>query len=125
MRFRCGLTVLILSIGVNNALGEDEPKDLIVGKWQPTTEKGKDYVFEFTRDGALKVSDKSGNKELTFTGKYKFLKRDQIQIVLDITDPDTLQTTTKTQRVTIVRISRDDLTTSDEMRREESFKRLK
>jgi len=71
------------------------------------------------------VSDKSGNKELTFTGKYKFLKRDQIQIVLDITDPDTLQTTTKTQRVTIVRISRDELTTSDEMRREESFKRLK
>ncbi len=126
MRMRHGVAaILVLSAGLVSARAADMPKDLIVGKWQPVAEKGKDYQFEFNRDGTLKVSDKSGNKELTYEGKYKFLKDNLVEITLLITDPDAKQTVTKTQKVTIVRISKEEMITSDEMNREESFKRLK
>ena len=117
--------ILILSAGLFSAWAADMPKDLIVGKWQPVAEKGKNYQFEFSRDGTIKVSDKSGNKELTYEGKYKFLKDNLMEITLLVTDPDAKQTVKKTQKVTIVKISQEEMTTLDEQHREESFKRLK
>ena len=92
---------------------------MIVGKWQPTNEKAQEYVLEFTRDGAFKVADKQGNKELTFQGKYKFVDDNTIETVVDYSGQ------TKTVKIKIVKISRDEMTTIDDSKREETFKRLK
>ncbi|MFL5343066.1 MAG: hypothetical protein ACJ8F7_23280 [Gemmataceae bacterium] len=117
MRTMLGLAVaVVLAVP---AIAGDKPRELIVGKWAPTNDKTKEYVFEFTRDGVLKVGHILGDKELAFEGKYKFIDENTFETAVDYTGA------VKKERIKIVKISVDEMTTSDELKREETFRRLK
>ncbi len=67
----------------------------------------------------MKVSIKANDKDLTLGGKYKSLDDDAMEIVMEFMGEK------KTEKVKIVKIPKDEMTTPDEMKKEESFIRLK
>jgi uncharacterized protein (TIGR03066 family) len=100
---------------------EDKPKDLIVGKWEPTNApKGLKFVIEFSKDGKVAITGKAGEKEIKANGTYKF------------TDDNTMQTEItfdgkkEAKKVKIIKVTKDELVTRDEGDKEdEKFKRIK
>jgi uncharacterized protein (TIGR03066 family) len=118
------LVVLLASTAFLHA--EEKAKDLIVGKWQPTKPpEGVQVVFEFTKDGKFKMDGKAkleGKKEqdVKREGTYKFLDDDTIELAIEQVGKS------ETTKVKIVKISKDELITRDDGKKEEnSFKRVK
>ena len=117
------LASLVVLLAGSAALlhAEDKPKDLIVGKWEPSkTPEGLKLVIEFTKDGKINIMGKAGDKEFKANGTYKF------------TDDNTMQTEIAfegkkdTKKVKIIKVSKDELVTKDEGDKdEEKFKRVK
>ena len=87
-------------------------KDKIIGKWKSVDEKDKGTV-EFTRDGKMIMS--AGGLEMK--GDYKFTKDDEIEVSVDIMGQKS------TQKMT-VSITGDELTTTDEKKKTDKFKKV-
>jgi uncharacterized protein (TIGR03066 family) len=96
---------------------EGKPQDLIIGKWTPTKEKDE-LTLEFTKDGKVNIKGKQGGKDLEINGTYKFDGDDKINVELNFggqTKKDTLK----------VKVTKDELTTTDSMDKTDTFKRAK
>ncbi len=119
----CGLFVLGLclssAVAAPDDKKEEKAKDLIVGQWIPTQEKDKDKaVLEFTKDGKviLKVTD--GGKTVELAGTYKFLGEDKIEVELALGND-------KKKETLKVKVTKDELTTTDSKDKVDTFKRGK
>jgi uncharacterized protein (TIGR03066 family) len=118
------LVILLASSAFLHA--EDKAKDLIVGKWQPTKPpEGFQVVIEFTKDGKFKMDGKvklEGKKEqdIKREGTFKFLDDDTMELTVEQAGKG------ETTKVKIIKISKDELITRDDGKKEDnSFKRVK
>jgi uncharacterized protein (TIGR03066 family) len=91
----------------------DKPQDLIVGKWTPVNEEKVKVVLEFTKDG--KISVKAGGMAVN-EGTYKFATDDKLEV--EFTGEAKKETLT-------VKVTKDELTTTDSTNKKETFKRMK
>lgn len=117
MRAMCVATaaaVVLLAAGLAPVHAADKAQDLIVGKWQPTSEEGKEVTVEFVNDGILKVVARG----MTIEGKYKFLDDDTVEVEL------TFMGETKKSKIR-VKVTKDELITTDESKKEDKFTRVK
>jgi uncharacterized protein (TIGR03066 family) len=92
----------------------DREKDLIVGKWMPADEKQKDTRIEFLRDGKLKVSAAG----LNFNGKYRFIQAGVLEVEI------TIEGNAHKQKAK-VKVTRNELVTTNEKGTVDKFKRVK
>ncbi len=94
----------------------DKPKDLIVGKWTRVAadpnEKGN---VEFLTDGSVTMAMDG----VLMKGKYKFLEDELVQLELTVEGQNLPAQKLK------VKVSKDELTTTDDMNRVDKFKRGK
>jgi uncharacterized protein (TIGR03066 family) len=99
---------------------EEKAKDLIVGKWVPTDENAKKagITIEFTKDGKVQVKGKFNDQNIEFNGTYKFTGDEKMEIELTIGEEK------KKDSVT-VKVTKDELTTTDSKDKKETFKRAK
>ena len=113
--------VIILTSSASLLHAEDKAKDLIVGKWEPTKlPEGVKATIEFTKDGKITIVGKTGDKEFKGAGTYKFTDDKTMETSIEIMGQ---KETTKTK---IVKISKDELVTQDEGKKEEDkFKKVK
>jgi uncharacterized protein (TIGR03066 family) len=116
----CGLFALGLLLApayADDKKADETAKDLIVGKWMPTKEKDK-ATLEFTKDGKVTITETVGDKKMEVTGTYKFIADDKMEVELSIGG--------KTQKETLkVKVTKDELTTTDSMDKTDTFKRAK
>jgi len=106
---------VVLCIAVGTPLvAADKPKDLIVGKWEPTEKKDQTPVIEFTKDGKVKISI----QQLKIEGTYKFLDDNNMEV------ETTFMGQTKKEKMK-VEVTKDELTTTDPKGEIEKFKRVK
>jgi uncharacterized protein (TIGR03066 family) len=100
---------------------EDKPKDLIVGKWEPTkAPEGLKLVIEFTKDGKIAITGKAGDKDLKANGTYKFTDDNTMQTEI------TFEGKKDSKKVKIIKVTKDELVTRDEGDKDdEKFKRVK
>lgn len=119
-------SLVIALASVASLHADDKAKDLIVGKWEPSkVPEGVKIVVEFTKDGKLKITGNAkieGKKDqdISGSGSYKFLDDDTMETVVEIFGKK------ETSKVKIVKISKDELVTRDDGKKEEeSFKRVK
>lgn len=117
------LSLLALGLFLSSARAEDKKKeedkakDLIVGKWE--LKKDKDTVLmEFTKDGKLTVKMKMGDDEIKMDGKYEFTDADHVKVELTAGDKK------HTEKLK-VKVTKDELTTTDEKDKSDTFKRVK
>jgi uncharacterized protein (TIGR03066 family) len=110
---------VVLVFGIPAAPAADKPKELIVGKWEPTNENGKGFVAEFTKDGKVVIAGKKDGQEIKVEGTYKFLTDDTMELNLEFMGEK------KTEKLTITKIDKEEMVTEDSMKKEEKFKRLK
>jgi uncharacterized protein (TIGR03066 family) len=97
----------------------DKPKDLIVGKWVPEkVEKGQEGSLEFTKDGKIVAKFTADGKTIEFGGTYKFTADDKMEIELEFMGQKKKETLT-------VKVTKDELITTDEKDKKETFKRAK
>lgn len=75
------LTVLLLAALACGGSGRPGPEDSIVGKWQ--REDGKETI-EFFDDGRVIINILS--LDITWTGKFKFVDEDTLQIDVAVLD---------------------------------------
>jgi len=93
----------------------DQPKDLIVGKWEPTKKNEHEVTFDFKKDGTLKLEVKKLG--VTFDGKYKFTKENEMQV--ELTYKDEVK-----REIMTVKVTKDELTTKDSKGAETIFRRV-
>jgi uncharacterized protein (TIGR03066 family) len=118
--------VLVLGIAALFALGlflaplqaADKPQDLIVGKWERKEDKVS-VILEFTKDGKLKVKA-TGPDGQTFeiSGTYKFTADDKMDVEMTFNNE-------KKNESLKVKVTKDELTTTDSSNKAETFKRSK
>ena len=116
------LTLLTLALSLSAAPApekKDKPQDLIVGKWSREDPKTKEkIVIEFTKDGkvVIKGTPPDKGKDLEITGVYKFITDEKVEVELS---GDKKKETLK------VKVTKDELTTTDARDKPETFKRVK
>jgi len=101
---------------------EDKAKDLIVGKWEPEKQpQGAKVVIEFTKDGkVLMTGSGPDKKEFKMEGKYRLPDDKTMEVTFEQNGKS------KTDKTTIVKITKDELVTKDDKAKEEqTFKRVK
>lgn len=86
----------------------------LVGKWET---KDKD-VIEFTKDGKMTLTAKSGDKELKYEGTYK-VDGNKLSATIKVDDRE------RTQKRTIAKLTDAELMTKGEEGEEETFVRIK
>jgi len=100
-------------------------KELIVGKWALAGNADKmklDIVMEFSKDGDLKTTVSSGDKQLNLGGKYKFLDDKTVEVTIMAPDKKTEPTI---EKMTIKSLSSDALVIADSAGKEQTFNRAK
>src|SRR5262245_63214587 len=104
-----------------------KPKDLIIGKWEPTdsAEKG---TLEFAKDGTMKM----GTGPISIQAKYKFIDDQTMEVEMEnplgglgagaggvqVQIPKTITSRVK------VSVTKDELTTTDDKGKTTKFKRV-
>ena len=115
--------VFVLALFVAVPLhAEDKAKDLIVGKWEPAKQpQGAKVVIEFTKDGKVLMSGSGPDKkEFKMEGKYRLPDDKTMEVTYEQNGK------AKTDKTTIVKITKDELVTKDDKDKEEqTFKRVK
>lgn len=104
-------------------LADDTPKakDLIVGKWEIASGDPKQKgTIEFQQGGNLIITA-TAPVELTIKGKYKFLDEDTMEV--ELTPP--VEGADKVTQKVKVKVTKDELITIDEKKKEDKFKRVK
>lgn len=101
-------TMLSLLGGVVRAEDKVDYAKMIVGKWEVTKADVLPIgaTVEFTKDGKLKITEKMGDKEMTFEGTYK-VEGDKFTVKIKIGDDE------HTNTITITKISDKEMTTKD------------
>ena len=114
--FALGLT---LSLAAAADKG-DKAKDLIVGKWTPTSDKEKGKFFiEFTKDGKLIRTKVENGKTTESKGTYKFTADGKVETEqVDSAGQKMKDTLTIT-------VTKDELTAIDSKTRMDTFTRVK
>jgi uncharacterized protein (TIGR03066 family) len=91
--------------------------DLLVGKWEASSNEQRGLTVEFTKKGAIKGHFQRGKRRFLVTGKYKVVKkqvntnkgpRNITVIEATLTDRDNRDKTT-TEQIGIQSLSRDQL----------------
>lgn len=114
----CGLLVLAL-VDLTPGQAADKPKDLIIGKWMPVKEKEKKGTLQFTPDGKLLVRVKGpDSKEIEVNGTFKFLDENTMEVVLSFKGE------TRKEKLK-VKVTRDEMTTTDSSNKTDTFRRIK
>jgi len=122
--YRIGvLSLLALSLLLSPASAaekkDEKAKDLIVGKWAPTDDKAKDkVVLEFTKDGKIILTITDDGKKMEVKGTYKFTADDKMETEIEFMGEKKKETLTVT-------VTKDELTTIDEGKKKDIFKRVK
>ena len=115
--------VFVLALFVAVPLhAEYKAKDLIVGKWEPAKQpQGAKVVIEFTKDGKVLMSGSGPDKkEFKMEGKYRLPDDKTMEVTYEQNGK------AKTDKTTIVKITKDELVTKDDKDKEEqTFKRVK
>jgi uncharacterized protein (TIGR03066 family) len=121
------LSLLVFGLCLSAARAEDKKdekkdekaKDLIVGKWNPDDEKAKDKLtLEFTKDGKVLIKGDLGGNAVDASGTYKFLGDDKMEIEISFMG--------ETKKETVgVKVTKDELTTTDSKDMKHTFKRIK
>jgi uncharacterized protein (TIGR03066 family) len=117
-----GLFVLALSLSAAPApeKKEDKPKDLILGKWSREDPKTKEtVVIEFTKDGKVLIKATAEGKKLEFGGVYTFATEDKIDVEINFGEGQ------KKKETLTVKVTKDELTTTDARDKKETFNRVK
>src|SRR5437773_161689 len=106
-----GLVVVVLLIALAPIAAADKPQDLIIGKWQMDANKAT-ITVDFEKDGKVKVSIKEGANETKGSGTYKFINDETMEVMLDIDGE-------KKNEKLKVKVTKDELITTDESKKEE------
>jgi uncharacterized protein (TIGR03066 family) len=107
------LACFVLLLGTAVASAQAKPQDLIIGKWSSTDPKDPG-ILEFTKDGKLLIS--AG--QIKIEGTYKFNSDTEMEVAL------TFGGETKKEKLK-VKVTKDELTTTDSGGKEDKFKRAK
>jgi lipopolysaccharide export system protein LptC len=108
--------LLVLTVVPFLASCSPQPKELIVGKWEPTSEKDKGDTLEFHPDGTL--TRKLG--PMTIKAAYKFTAEEEVELELKFSGlPKPRMEKWK------VKVTKEQLTTTDSENKAEQFKRVK
>jgi len=96
-----------------------EPKDLIVGKWEPVEQTpDENRTVEFTKDGKIHIRGKDSRDNAE--GTYKFIDDNTIEATI------TEGNEKHTDKVQIVKITKQEMVTKSEHdQKEGKFKRVK
>jgi uncharacterized protein (TIGR03066 family) len=79
-----GLFVVGLVVGVRAEEKKDSNKDKIVGTWElSTSDKSFSAVYDFAKDGKIKLMSKKDEKEESTEGTYS-VEGDKVSVVLKI-----------------------------------------
>jgi len=119
------LSLLVLGLSLPAAPAPekkaDKPQDLILGKWRAEDAKTKeDVVIEFTKDGKVLVKKTTDDgKTAEVGGVYKFAADDKIDVEIDFGEGQ------KKKETLTVKVTKDELTTTDSKDKKETFKRVK
>lgn len=111
MKTAASILLGLILIAAVDAGGDGKPKDLIVGKW--SEKEAGTFTLEFTKDGQLSVS--VGDKLLK--GTYKFV--DEKTLEVEINDKN------EKNRLTVEKISKQELTLSKDGANKKEFTRVK
>ena len=80
-----GCAVLFLAVP---ASGDDkQAKELLVGKWEAKVKSGDKeatLLLEFDKDGKVSMKVTGGEKEFTFTGKYKVIDENTLELMTTV-----------------------------------------
>ncbi len=73
------LTLLIASVACARP---DEPnvKDKLLGKWEATNGPIKGAIFEFVKDGTLKIAVKIGDVAMNLEGKFSVASSENLEV---------------------------------------------
>jgi uncharacterized protein (TIGR03066 family) len=92
----------------------NKSRDLIVGKWDGVDGDNKGATMEFAADGTLTMTVPGAP---AMKGKYEFLKDDLVAVEVKLPDGNKIAQKLK------VRVTKDDLTTTDEENKVDRYKR--
>jgi len=115
-----GGLLLALTVGLSGCGGGGKPKDLIIGKWEvdakdiPKELAGMKPTIEFKTDGTTVMT--AG--PMTMGGKYKFVSEDDVEVEMSFAG------ITKKEK-NKVKVTADELTTTDEKGKVEKYKKVK
>jgi uncharacterized protein (TIGR03066 family) len=77
---RVGCLAVLVTFAASGRSDEAKLTEKFVGKWDATTGPIKGAVFEFGKDGKLKLTVKMGNKTANMEGKYKVASEEIIEL---------------------------------------------
>lgn len=111
--------VCVLLFLASPALAQDKPADLLVGKWEfKEKQPGREFTISFEKgdgkEGKLKL-EASG---LTLEGSYKLLSDAEMEVSMKAGN-DTVRQKLK------FKVTKEELETTDEQGKVETFKRVK
>jgi uncharacterized protein (TIGR03066 family) len=109
------LLVFVALVPFENQAAGARAKDLIVGKWQAADDK-EQAILEFHPDGKLSVSIAG----LKLDGKYRFLAEAEMEGEMSV--PGAKESLKERLRV---KVTKDELTTSDSKDKVDRFKQVK
>src|SRR5437660_993757 len=77
----CAFTCLFVLAPFVAAEKPAEPKtaEKILGKWEATESEIKGAVFDFAKDGVVKLALTFGEQKINLEGKYKFATEDTLE----------------------------------------------
>jgi uncharacterized protein (TIGR03066 family) len=106
----------VLSLAFLASACSSKPRDQIIGKWSGKDGE-TDVNVEFNNDGTMKT-EKAAGEPKSFSGKYKFVDDNTIEMEMDVGD----QKQTRKAKVTI---EKDKLTLTDEKDKKLEFTKAK
>ena len=109
---------LFLGLTISGADAGDNPKEALIGKWKEVDSKNNKIV-EFTKDGKMigTITNASG-KKVTSTDPYKFVGDDKISFTVDVLGK-------KTEQSLKFKVTKDELTTTNDFGGTAKYKRTK
>jgi uncharacterized protein (TIGR03066 family) len=113
---KVSLALLVCLLPLFAACGGSKPKDLIIGKWEAADEKEKGVSMEYKPDGTLTVS----MGPIKMDAKYKFTADEDMEVEMNM--PGLKEPIKQKLKV---KVSKDEMSTTDEKGKVDKFKRAK
>ena len=85
--------IVVASFTANVRSAEAKVPEKLLGKWEASDGEIKGSIFEFVKNGDLKLNIKLSETKLDLTGKFKVLSEDSLEMT--IKGPDGKETTEK------------------------------
>ena len=104
---RAGCLAVLVAFAAHGRADEPKIMEKLVGKWDATTGPIKGAVFEFGKDGKLKLTVKMGDNTAKLEGKYKVASADIIELTFK--GPDDKEKTDKVK----YKFDKEDVTLID------------